>query len=510
MVMRQIGGANGPYVDFGDLNDSQVDQLIQSGKFDNIINNPEKYKTQPAAAPTAPVAAPPPQTGTIVPGARQVDTSSEAGKIAPPSLQYAPQVEAGPERELGITAGQFSRGLISPLSIPGDINKIVSQASGGIIPTYGLPTTQDLDRLAQDWHITSPGYNPQGFAENELAAFSRGAGEAASMAAVPPIARGLASTVGYQGRILPQAAQLGRTLVTGGAGSAAGEAEAQLYQPDPLHPGLAAVGPIATSALVSGLTPASLSTAGRLYYGNPYNNLTSRLGIDLQNQTPLLEDAGAGIKSGLESNYRAAVVNKQPAGAGGVPGTDLTQSQYDSIVNGSDAQAASRVLQGQKIAPTLANELPTETNQLAAATIANNKWQSAHPLVKQALVPDDTERAAVEAQHGKGATPSPGLNIERGVYRAVLGEMLGQASQVASSFLGSDHKTAALMHLAGFAAPYLRPMARTLATPVGARAATLGATTGIDPAIYMTAPSGFAPPVPLNQPNQLQGQGQGQ
>lgn len=494
MVMRQVGGPNGPYVDFGELNDSQVDQIIQSGKLDNVINNPEKFKAPtPSAAPTpTPTTTPTPETdqSTTVP-APAVRTTGETPREAPlatgGALQPAPP---GFPREAGIAAGQFVRGLASPFSIPGDLNLIASQASGGIIPqSRYLPTSYDLDR-----RILSPAYAPQGFWENELAAGSRGLGESATFPLMPAVGRAVAGSVGYPvGRILPTAAEMGRTMVSGAAGGAAGEAQAQLYQPDPLHPGMAAVGPVAASALGSGLAMGGMRAGADYFMGTPYGNVMNRLGVNLGQQTPLMEDAGASIKSSLENNYRAAVVNNQPAGAGGVPGTDLTQSQYDSIVNSSDKEAARNVVQGPKIAPILANELPSESNQLAAATIANKQWGNAHPLVKQAWVPDPAERAAVDRVHARQTT-TPSEQTENIIARAVRGEYGGGLLGALSGLVGGQHADPtihSLLTLAGYAAPYVTPtLARFLNNPQILRQTATGAFVGVPTAAYMTTTPG--------------------
>lgn len=496
MVMRRIGGADGTIVDFGNLTDSQVDQLMQSGKLDDMINNPDKYKAAtPSTGPTpTPTTTPTPETDqpTTEP-APAVRTAGETPRAAPPSPPPVQPAPPGFQREAGIAAGQFLRGTASPISIPGDLNLMASEATGGLIPqSRYLPTSFDLDR-----RMLGPAYAPQGFWENELAAGSRSAGEAATFPLMPAAGRlGLASVGRPVGQILPTAAEMGRTIASGAVGGAAGEAEAQTYTPDPLHPGLAAVGPVATSALASGLTMAGIRGASdaitRYRYGDPYTNVQNRLGFDMDQNTPTMETAGRQIKTALNNNMAAAVATNKNPGAGGVPGTDLDPDQAASIINASPLEAFNHATQGSEIAPILAKEMPNEANTVTAAGIANNRWGGFHTQAKNALISNDEERAAVNAVHGK--QPSSSEQTENIIARLIRGEygggLLGAlGGMVVGQHTGEHSQIGSLLTLAGYLAPYAKPaVARFLNQPQILRQTATGAFVGIPTATYMTTP----------------------
>lgn len=488
----------GVTLDFPGMTDEQMNQMLNSGQYDEYIKNMPAAQTQ--AGP--PAGAPPLEGGTpafpiAVPPGSTADTTIP--QQAPPGFA----------REANIAGRNIIAGGMDVAGIPGDLWALTHRLTGGMVPEgpSWLPTSAGVDRFASNIGVLDPRYVPSGFWENALAVGSRGLGGAAVMGGGPAaIGRGLefaASRIpgsalslrlGSAGAAMPATptlAQGGRIAATGIGGAEAADQTRQGmtamgYRPenDPL--GLGELLPLAAGSVVgAGVGGALDPYLGATPYQRALNTLnTSKSAIAAK---PLLEDAGDSLKSTLLN----------PAS----PPNPLSKLQTNALIgpkNNFAGESVAANAMNPQIAPKLISAYPDEMNKIATSTIANGRWPTLNDHTKEALLPNDQERAAVEAIHG-GKSIAP----EHAVPLFVGSESLGALSGGLAYLMHNDPMLSALIGATGAALPYVPTairaysrFARTSPGTVSGLGIGAGAAmpTSSSMGVSMAAPSSFAPP----------------
>lgn len=472
----------------------QVQEAIQKGTYDNLINNPDHFKQgmPPTPDSTMPAIVPPgatPQVGEIPKGAVQPSVAT----IAPPA-------PPGAEREFGIGVTQLARGLADPAALPGDVIQ-GARAIGVPVPQL-LPTSADVDREfgPNRLGIMSPAYAPGGFWENQLAATTRGLGGAMTgtvLSDIPATGRwAFNAPRAATGTYGPTGREIAQNLVAGPVGGFVGETTAQMPWAQDAGP-VSRIAPIVMGGLAGGAASGGVAGAQSRFGGSAYDNTLNRLGVDMTLNTPHLEDAGSDIRTQLMMNNTLAKRRGDPPGLGGVQGTDLTTQQFKTLTNKntSDRQIATTVLQGPKISPILSNEMPNHMEGLGAAAIANNQWPK-HGTIQRSLLTNPIERTAVTAgPSGSGLENMLSSLREGWITRGVMSDAMSRMADYATALASHDPQLHALVGLAGSAAPFVGPVVRgMMASAPIRRGAVFGGMAGTDPSMYLNAPNAFAPP----------------
>lgn len=496
----QIGNQNVQFLndDGTPMSPEDIQKALQGGKLDTIIPGTSAF-----APPTAPAQAT--STGRGPGGATPVAGETAKGPLPQSDVTAVVPYPAGPMREIGIGAGQFVRGAMSPLALPGDFLAAGNELSRPFTGTdYRpmLPTSSDLDALSRNLNITPPGLAPSGEGERLLAAGARGAGTALSLGginalpeAAGPLARGFIT--GTRPAVsLPTTANMLRTMAPGVTGGVASQGTADLYGSlvdpnDPLHPGLGVVMTPVAGAVAGGFTPGFGAAAP--VGSQAYRNFANRNNLNVGRGLPTMEDIGNDIQAG-QGNL-------------GMVRTSLSPTQWGKVLgpNVDPEDAAATVLGSPALTRKIVNDLPNIQGKLGAAAVANGFWPHMNAQTKESVIPDASERSGVEDQHGIQAVtgtapPSP----DESAVRKLVGSELGASmATYFSNLVSHDPKVQLAAHLIGYGMPFAAPLLRKYIPDYNVGRATVGAGVGLgntgqmlppSGGINYSAPAGFAPP----------------
>jgi hypothetical protein len=452
MPVRIIDGVAVGYPD--DWSPQQIDEHARSLKTDQLRQFVPAAR--PGSAEHAPAHAPAPTVGEVPRGGVERSVATIPVQMPPGIPRYA-----------GIAGGQFVKGAMETTAIPGDISNIASRMTGGIIPDIGY-NTGTIDRFLTETGITPPTLTPQGFGERALAGAARGVGQA--------------TTGGMYGSVPKNVA----------AGLASGVAsEFAQYNPNQEYP---AFGPLvpAAAGLLAGMGAArSVDALGRAVAGNPYNNVIARLGVDIENQRPLAKEAMVSVRNDLAKFKPGGPLAGHPS---------ANDFQVLTQATKQPASFIKKLTDDPDIAYKFRTVFPDSMDDVTASIIAKaqtnpNTWNKLHPQTKEALVPNETEREAINARFSPRptATQTTETQIKRGVMGDFWSNLLGNVGAAVSH---GDSNLGSALRLLGASIPYIRPAWQGARDALGLRGSmlggALGAEVGLEPGYNMLNPQ--APP----------------
>jgi hypothetical protein len=420
-----------------------------------------------------------------------------AGKIAPYTSER--QMPPGIGRDMWLGGGQFIRGMVSPVAIPGDLNRAATYMSGGYIPQYNrLLTSEDLDKISTDLDITPLNVTPQNRFERDLAMAFRGAGEAVDY---PLGGRALGTAIrpiAGQNALMGTGSIPGQGVVGAASGLASNEmAEYQRrFGTSQGTGGLGPLLPVAAGTAAGIITGGTMPAGVRLVTGSPYRGLVEDLGGSVRNP-PHLEDAADNLISAVRNTGQRAS-GLSPDEFNRVAGPNATaQDMSNAILSTDQPRIATRLRDS--------GQFDDEMDAFAGAHLSNvgrrADWVGLHNRVQESLIPDQAQRDLVHQTFRGPIIPSANFHenlldlartADMRLIANVAREVAMQAGSAVGAFAHADPSLVAGMSLLGAAWPRLRDVGGRLFGDPGVRlGAGIGAAVGIPEGASVLSPGGM-------------------